>query len=300
MERKYTDSYVISKKSLISHAENTCGTPEFDRLLGETPIGSLIYILRYFTEDNKTRKENNTYKYKGAYITSCTNILMKNKYLTRALLRTNKDEYINFDMLKLLEDKLDHEKLFKNIDQFHDSKIINYILEHATDINKIFDNGQLCLSKFLEYMNEETVQWLVYKDYNFNFVGSNGNSLLDYILLVSPNFIDIGKLLAIDEFDITSNCRWIYIYLHGTNFATQFYTLIPYLLERKDYASLLYNITKNYTWPTAEDDIIVIINFMTIRNIEKVKKMIDGNYVNIIHEYDHKKIGKYCKIMKLL
>lgn len=159
-------------------------------------------------------------------------------------------------------------------------KILNGIKN--ININKLNIIGQSFMYTLIDrllknnktlYNVEQLIELLLFNYYDFDIIDDSGNTLLDHMLFNNIDINIICKFIKIDEYNITNNCKWFWILLHTKDTYTKNLGRIFYsILDRKDHKTFLLNLIHNYRFPTAEDDIILIMELYRIK--DKLSEMV--------------------------
>lgn len=140
------------------------------------------------------------------------------------------------------------------------SNIDNININHKNSQKKTFLMHQVTskLDKKMILKFIEIAKILETKNYNFNIISVGRNSLLSLLLLHNGHLVFyFSKLLLIEKYDITVECKWLYIIIH--EHLDDIHNYVYYMFKRSDYKRLLHDIFNNYHYPSCEDDFIHLL-----------------------------------------
>ena len=219
------------------------------------------------------------------------------------------EKKIDRKVIELFDSPNIYNYLSKKLFRIKDVDIICDILTKSTEnlteqVNKVDSFGETFLFNLFHTIlsinqkkMESLVNGLLFHYYNFDIVDIYSNTLIDHLIFSKGDAIIITKLLITNEFDITKNCRWIYLLI---NQSSELYLHIGHIfnsiLKRDDYLSFLYNIILRYHYPTSVDDIIIICNLLSVgSNRQKLQEMY--KYVLDKNLNLDKKLSKYLALI---
>jgi len=164
------------------------------------------------------------------------------------------------------------------------SKVLNFNINH---INKDGYTFLSWISKGIldNKKTEQLISILVEKGYDFNRLYCS-ESLLDFACLQSKTITHmITSLINNAKYDITLTTLWFYIIINEYS-VVDLRNVIIGILSCPDYKSFLNKIMNKYTYGTADNDMLLVMNLIEHTNAKKLVEMVkykndEGN--NFLH-----------------
>jgi len=234
------------------------------------------------------------------------------KDVITAYLEANNGNSLIDELIKIITEYVSWDILFNNLDK---TKIVNIdtiikILENVTNVTNVNINNLNSKEETFMYNRirnfrqgtsvesyVKLIEWLRYHFYNFNHLNADGDTIVDLMLSLDFNVDVIIEFLKIPDFNLTKYNKWLWIILHvKKSYKISLGRIIYGLLGRNDYlqVDLISNLLKEYGFPSAEDDIITVLELIRIKYPKKLKEMIVGLAIPV----DYKKMCRYISVNK--
>ncbi len=152
---------------------------------------------------------------------------------------------------------------------------VNHVYLCKTFLMEIIHKYTITRENLPKYIKLITI--LANKNYDFNITNQCDYSILTQFLMYKPDLrFYCSKLIGIKNYDVSKECFWLYTMVN--KHWDEIHNYLYEIFSREDYIHILYDIYKNYHYPTYEDDFIRILIKMCKMDNRRTIEML--NYIN--------------------